>query len=294
MSRVSLIQPTGAAPRSRLSLLLISTLFGALLLMTFALPVAADAPRQEGAETPQAAPTATVVPVVVVPARPAPAGQDLLGLTVITLGFAIGAVVAALLYSYNIQIKYYDTATKLGVSGVSVKTSSGSDFAQVRPGAQQDITAQAQVVPVITGPASVAVGVQSDEFTVTAADQPLANATWRVEPANAAIAIPPTGAAVKVIAAMPGVFKLFAKGEVDGKPTAEAALDVVAVAEQRDPVELPFVGRAYGSVVLGIILTAAVILLALAGLLSEAVVVALLTTLLGYTFGVAVASRTEG
>jgi hypothetical protein len=36
-----------------------------------------------------------------------------------------------------------------------------------------------------------------------------------------------------------------------------------------------------------------VILLALAGVLSEAVV-ALLTALLGYTFGVAVANRTEG
>ena len=94
-----------------------------------------------------------------------------------------------------------------------------------------------------------------------------------------------------MIAAAPGAFKLFAKGQINGADTAEAVLDVAAVAMQREAVELPFVGRAYGTVILGIILTATVILLALAGVLSEAVVVALLTTLLGYTFGVAVANR---
>ena len=137
----------------------------------------------------------------------------------------------------------------------------------------------------------MSVGVQSGEFSVAAEGALLANATWRVEPANIAIVIPPTGDTVKVISAMPGAFKLYAKGQINGVDTAEAALDVAAVAVQREAVELPFVGRAYGTVILGIILTATVIQPPLAGVLSEAVVVALLTTLLGYTFGVAVANR---
>jgi hypothetical protein len=188
-------------------------------------------------------------------------------------------------------MKYYDSATSLGASGVPVKTSSGSDFAKVQQDAAQNDGTPAPIVPVITGPAPLIVGVQSGEFSVTAAGSPLTNATWRVEPANTAIVIPPVGDKVKIIAAIPGAFKLFAKGEVGGVTTADAVLDVVAVAAQSNAVELPFVGRAYGSVILGIILAAAVILLALAGVLSEAVVVALLTTLLGYTFGVAVANR---
>ena len=275
------------SPRS----LLYATLLCAVLLVALALPAAAQTP------TPTTTPAAgtPAVQVVVTPPRPVPTGQDLLGLTVVILGFAIGAVVAALLYSYNIQIKYYDAATRLGVSGVSVKTSSGGDFGGPPAGAQADDGGPLPVMPVITGPTPVVVGVQSGEFSAAASGGPLESATWRVEPPNMAVVMPPTGAdKVKVIAAMPGVFKLYVSGEIGGAQTAEAVLDVAAVAAQRDPVELPFVGRAYGSVVLGIILTAAVILLALAGLLSEAVVVALLTSLLGYTFGVAVANRTEG
>ena len=83
-------------------------------------------------------------PVVVVTPRPAPVGSDLLGLTIIILGFTIGAVVAALLYSYNIQMKYYDAATSLGVSGVPVKTTSESTFAAVPSGGDKTMTGPAR------------------------------------------------------------------------------------------------------------------------------------------------------
>src|SRR5260370_36181792 len=65
-------------------------------------------------------------------------------------------------------------------------------------------------------------------------------------------------------------------------------VQVAAVAPQLDGVELPFVGRGYGSVAMAIILVAAVIILGMAGVLSWEGVATLLGGLLGYIFGVAV------
>jgi hypothetical protein len=264
-------------------------ILGACLVLSAAYPVSADTPTPtaEKGLTATPSPTPTVTPPCEGCENVAPAGADLRWLVFLALGFALAALVSVLVYINAIQGKYYRAATTLGESGVPVKTVSVPTWT-----GQAALEAVAKPLPKIEGPATIVTGVESGEFSVTLDGKPLDKAIWTVEPPNVAIVIPPSGGArVKIIAAIAGVIKLYA--EASDKTTEKASISVAVVAPQPAPVELPFVGREYGSVILGIILVAAVILLGLAQVLSGEGVATLLGSLLGYIFGAAVVAKSK-
>ena len=57
------------------------------------------------------------------------------------------------------------------------------------------------------------------------------------------------------------------------------------MSSQQDGVDLPFIGRGFGSILIVIILVAAVIVLALAGVLTGEAVAPIIAALAGYIFG---------
>lgn len=211
------------------------------------------------------------------------------GLLIATLIFALLALAIVFVYIYFVQKKFYETSEGLGRLGRAVQVTSVSTF--VAPtgleGGLADATgAEAVELLQVTGPASVPVGVESTEFSVIRVEGgALVNeAVWSVDPPNAAIVNPQQGAKVKVIAAVPGVFKLIA--EVTTPKPGSAELPVAAVAPQANAVQLPFIGEAYGSITIAIILIAAIMMLSLFGTLSGEGAATLLGALLGYIFGV--------
>jgi len=244
--------------------------------------------------------------------------QQLPWLVVATLLFALAALAMLFLYTYKIQSKSYTVLERLGQLGKAVKVTSPAPF--VRPGTERESFRSGEPVFKIEGPAVVSVGTESAEFTATLGSEVAPDDTkWSVVPATAATVNPKNGPQVKVIAATAGIFTLAAEvpaapeAELSSRVSPEAAasltpeararlnpeavpraaiikgeVQVAAVAPQLDGVELPFVGRGYGSVAMAIILVAAVIILGMAGVLSGEGVATLLGGLLGYIFGVAV------
>ena len=258
-------------------------------------------PALAAGETATPGPAAAAMPEPAAATTPAPAQatagasrgvvvdqSHFLVLLTITLVFALLALGAVFLYTYFIQRKFYDIAANLGQSGKSVQATS------VRPwegAARQEAYVEGETPPVpapmqISGPASVTVGTESGEFVASwvEGNAPAADAAWSVDPPNAAVVNPTSGAKVKVIAAVAGAFALTAS--VAGQKPGTAQLRVAAVAAQASAVQLPFIGHGYGSIVIAVILIAAVIVLGVGGVLSGEGVATLLGALLGYIFGV--------
>lgn len=247
--------------------------------------------------------------------------EQLPWLVVATLVFALLALAILFLYTYKIQSKSYDVLEGLGRLGRAVKVTSPAPFA--RPGTEKESFRSAGPVLKIEGPGVVTVGVESAEFTATMGNGTAPDeAQWSVTPATAATVNPKSGPRVKVTAATVGAFTLAA--EVPATPTADtsaklspeviaslgpevvarlafeavapvavarAEVQVAAVLPEINAIELPFVGRGYGSMAMAIVLVAAVIILGLAGTLSGEGVATLLGGLLGYIFGVAVSPQ---
>lgn len=203
-----------------------------------------------------------------------------------TLLFALLALVVVFVYTYFIQKEFYTTARGLGRLGKTVKVKSVPTFLAATTGLESMAVEPSERLQ-ITGPAAITVGVESPEFSVVRlqdGEVAAEDAKWAVEPANAATVQPESGAKVKVIAALPGAFTLIA--QVSQPKPGEARLPVAAIAPQVSPVELPFVGQAYGSIAIALVLIAAVIILGLSSILSGEGAATLLGALLGYIFGV--------
>jgi hypothetical protein len=242
--------------------------------------------------------------------------QQLPWLVVATLLFALAALAMLFFYTYKIQSRSYTVLEKLGRLGKAVKVTSPAPF--VRPGTEKESFRSGEPVLKIEGPAVVTVGTESAEFTATLGSERAPDKTkWSVIQATAAIVNPKFGPEVKVIAATAGIFTLAAeftpvpdvelssrispqaaasltpeaRARINPEVVARAAMrsevQVAAVAPQPNAVELPFIGRGYGSLAMAIILVAAIIILGLAGTLSGEGVATLLGGLLGYVFGVA-------
>jgi hypothetical protein len=242
--------------------------------------------------------------------------EQLPWLVIATLAFALLALAILFLYTYKIQSKSYDVLEGLGRLGRAVRVTSPAPFA--RPGAEKESLRSAGLVLKIEGPGVVTVGVESAEFTATIEDGTAPHeAQWSVAPVTAATVNPKTGPRVKVTAATVGAFTLSAEvpatqnADTSAKlsteviasltrevvarlapeaiaPVARGEVQVAAVLPEINAIELPFVGRGYGSMAMAIVLVAAVIILGLAGTLSGEGVATLLGGLLGYIFGVAV------
>jgi hypothetical protein len=235
----------------------------------------------------------------IVTEHPVPSATQALSFVIVVLIFALLAMAAVLLYNYSIQNRFYTVSENLGRAGKSVKavaapaplpTIRGREEA-FREGEAQPETPPPGPVLHIDGPGVVTVGAQSTDYKATIDGKAADTATWTVEPANLAIVIPPTGASVKVVAAVAGAFTLSAA--VAGPPAASGKVQVAAIAPQNVPIELPFVGGGYGSIIIAIVLLATVIVLGLAAVLSGEAVATLLGGLLGYIFGVG-ASKKSG
>jgi hypothetical protein len=262
-----------------LSLLLVGLLLGLL-----AAPAAAQA--LDAATTLTATNTSSAATAAASGVPPIAASPQLQWILTATLLFALAALAIVFAYIYSIQRKFYETTASLGRAGRTVQITSVAAFAMSKggpPSAQETLQSRLQ----IRGPAAVSVGQESAEFSVTlqkndGSESAADNARWSVEPANTAVVNPQQGAKVKVIATTVGAFKLMANSD----DAVAAELSVAALAPQPAPVQLPFIGQAYGSIAIAILLIAAVIVLGLAGILSSEGAATILGALLGYIFGV--------
>lgn len=216
--------------------------------------------------------------------RPVPSATQILYFVLAALLFALLAVIAVLTYNYLIQNRFYTVTENLGQAGKAVRAIPAQAF-QAAGEKTRDETLK------IDGPGVITVGVQSPEFSATIDNNAAEKATWTVEPANMAIVIPATGAKVRVVAAMAGTFALSATATEPKEGSAK--VQVAAIAPQNMATELPFIGGGYGSIVIAIILLAAVIVLGLAAVLSGEAVATLLGGLLGYIFGVGASAATN-
>jgi hypothetical protein len=245
--------------------------------------------------------------------------QQLPWLIVATFLFALLALGMLFLYTYKIQSRSYVAMEKLGRLGKTVTVTSTAPF--VRAGDEKESLRSAEPVLMVAGPSVVTVGVESAEFTATVGNEVAPPETrWTVTPGTAATVNSKNGPVVKVTAAKGGAFTLTAEvsaaphDKLSSRVSPEALADLSAEAIARlnpeavrpgkiwtevqvaaiepvfNAVEVPFVGRGYGSMAMAIVLVAAVIILGLAGTLSGEGVATLLGGLLGYIFGVAVPS----
>jgi hypothetical protein len=243
-------------------------------------------------------PTPAASPTPQPPTTPSPmlASNQIVLLAIATLVFAVVALLTILIYTYVAQKQFCAAAEKLGRAGRAVKLVSVSSI----EGAA--LTAVVEGAPpskslTIEGPEAVTVGVQSSEFKATWTDgKPAIGAKWSVEPTSAASYNPvdaESSARIKVIAATVGAFKLTATATYEGTENGEktVSLRVAALAPETGPVELPFIGRGYGAIVISVILITAVVILGITNVLSGQGVAALIGGLLGYIFGVGVTSN---
>jgi hypothetical protein len=223
-----------------------------------------------------------------------PFGVGLGALAVICLVLLLGFVA----YALN---RYYAAAIQLEFRGIRTKSSDQPTFAslaQPSPTAGASAAAGIDEPPgalIVQGPGVVTVGVVSNEFTAhldLVPQVPADQAIWSVDPASAAAVTPIQGASTKVIAATAGAFALKATlAGTDANGTAwtksSTPLQVAAIAAAANgPTELPFLGRAFGTLIAIILLIAAVVFLALWGTLDGQAVATFVGGLLGYVFGV--------
>ena len=222
--------------------------------------------------------------------------DQIVRLATATLVFAVVALLTILIYTYLAQREFYTAAGKLGQAGQAVKAISVSS---IEGGGPESRSLDAPAEPLsIEGPGVVTVGVQSGEYKATLPEgKPAAGASWTVAPASAASVNPvETGssARVKVIAATVGAFTLSAEAtNAVTEKTAAGSVSVAALAPVVKAVELPFIGQGYGAIAISIVLIAAVVVLGISNVLTGEGVATLLGGLLGYIFGVGVASNTN-
>lgn len=252
-------------------LLLVTVMTVALLI------VAAPAAAQDGTPTPgtdQNVITRTV---------PITGANDYLWFTGAVLVFAASALFGFLFYIYKIQDRFYRTAEGAIRLGSIPRVSSVATFP--RTAYVGELT--------IEGPPIVPVGATSDEFVARTDGKPATDVDWGIEPSDAAAwrsVESGSNAKITVTAARAGAFKLLAtSGGFQSQP-----LQVVAVPPSGKQADLPFVGQDFGTVLIAIILVAAVVLLAIGGILGAEAVATFFGGLLGYIFGVARRERGAG
>lgn len=202
-----------------------------------------------------------------------------------------------LFYVYKIQIKFYNVTQSLSQMGEEVSAVTVNTFRN-GGGAGGDLAAMEEEAPVkpappplnISGPGIVAVGAHAVYTVMDKDKKPVDDANWKIDPVDVANLSPTTGASSTVIPLKVGSFKLTAQ-----RPTAkdmETFVTVAIIAPQSGTENLPFLGQAYGSLVIAVLVVVAVILLAMTGTLTGEAVATLFGGLLGYIFGVTTSAAT--
>lgn len=255
-------------------LVLVTAMTGALLI------VAAPASAQDGTPTPGAGQNVTTRTV------PITGADDYLWFTGFVLIFAAAALIAFLVYVYRIQDHFYATTASLIRVGHVPRVTSVPSLPHSRAVGQLEVS----------GPLIVAVGIESEAFEVRSGGNLVTEADWSVEPPDAAtwkIAGTVGTGRITITAARAGALTLTASDKSQaGGGQSSAPFQVVAVPPSGKQVDLPFVGQDFGTVLIAIILVAAVIVLAIGGILGAEAVATFFGGLLGYIFGVA--RRDEG
>jgi len=231
--------------------------------------------------TPPASATATTPPRMTETSVMSPAE-----LQPFALGVAAALLLALLLlfgYLYLIQQQYYTVFAALERSGVAVSPSPVDPLVAAAPNvAMLPGNLAPPVPPVITGPATVTVGQLSKPFTALVNGTPApASATWAVHPPTAAALLSLTDGRVQLFAPAAATFHLTASaGNAPSTPYAVKAM----VPTPKGGDALPFVGQGYGTLAIVLVLIAAVIVLALRGVLEGQAVATFVGGVLGYIF----------
>lgn len=239
--------------------------------------VAVPAAAQEGTPTPGVGQNVTTRTVPIVGA------DDYLWFTALVLVFAAAALLGFLFYVYKIQKHFYATTTSLVRLGHVPSISSVPTLPAARGASELPIE----------GPAVVEVGEASGEFVARLDGNLATDAKWKIDPPGMAAwtAVGTDGSArITVTAARPGVFTLTASSADKTSPP----LQVVAIAPSGERVNLPFIGQDFGTVLIALVLVAAVILLAIGGILGAEAVATFFGGLLGYIFGVSRRGQSSG
>jgi hypothetical protein len=188
----------------------------------------------------------------------------------------------------RVQGRFYDVFEQLALMGRAPRV---MDISAIAQSSIAPLEKQTPNTLEIKGPGLITVGVQSGEYTATLGGQPANQATWTVEPGDAASLNPLMGASTRLTATKVGAFKLTVTVPEVDKP---AVLCVAAVGAQSSPGEMPFVGSGFGSIAIAILLVTTVVLLALRGVLSGEMVATFFGALVGYVFGVRSGGGTGG
>ena len=218
------------------------------------------------------------------------------------------ALLTILIYTYVAQRQFYAAAGKLGQAGQAVKAISVSSIARRTEGRACTTYSSKCLL------ASKALGWSPSEsnpastrpcFPMASRRQAPMDGRARERQALASIEGGSRGR-VKVIAATVGAFTLSAEAtyEVTEKDattgndqktekTATGSVGVAALAPEAKAVELPFIGQGYGAIAISVVLIAAVVVLGISNVLTGEGVATLLGGLLGYIFGVGVASNSN-
>jgi hypothetical protein len=178
------------------------------------------------------------------PSQPGSTEASVVGLssdaTAIVLIVLIAAAVISLAmilwYNRDALRQYYRAALTLGGAGI---ITAPEVIAGGGPGSNLEATTTTTPLT-ISGPASGVLGVPT-EYKATVA------ATWTVAPEGAGAINPTQGETVQFTAAQPGVVTIKAT-----KDSATATIQV-AVLEPSKVVKLPFVGRGYGTIAIGVV-----------------------------------------
>ncbi len=196
------------------------------------------------------------------------------------LAFGAFAMFALLWYTGWKQTEFYELAKerlKLGGGG----SFSGETVSMAAPTAPAAPGALAAPAPVITGPASVILGLKSPEFKVeVGGTQPASGVTWSVTPADAAAVLPSTSGATQIVAAKAGALTVSAT--VNGQTVS---LQVAALPDTPPKMKIPFVGGGLGSFYVAIMILALAGTLGILGVLTGEGVATIIGAIAGYIFG---------
>ncbi len=289
-------------PRRRPPLALLGLLAAmALLLCLSAPPAFAQGP---GGATAVAPPPPTATPVV------APTQEDLvfgalaptpwdwalrLASVFVISALAAWAIYRVFKYITLMQKRYYTVADHMARRGTATRLVPVSARMPSGGGGDRDLGGKELQVK---GPNTLTVGATDEYKAVVKTDDtetPAAEATWQVAPEGIATLDATTGATVRVTAKQQGAFELVVsvKGAAATDQATEVHFPVAVIAPTAQPIDLPFVGEGWGTIILAILFGTIVALLGLSRVLSTSLVGTLLGALLGYIFGVATSGGTK-
>lgn len=271
---------------SRVAVLTSVAVLTVIVSLYLAIPAFAQTP------TPVVPPTATPLPTGV--SIQAPSALQIWGFVVVPLLFALVAIGIILRFIASSEDKYYQAAKKLAGQGRPATISyTGAFSSPIAPAATEEVAGQ-RTPPKelkIEGPGVVTAQEESAEFSATSGGQSV-EAYWSVDPPGAAAITPKSDdlAKVRVVPTRAETFVLIAMASHGSIEPAK--IQVQAISPKMEAATLPFIGQGYGTLVVAIIAIAAVLALALNGVLGGEAVATFFGGLLGYIFGVGTASAT--